>query len=434
MQPQLHHGLLDVPVPPVDLRGATGPGWRAVRRQVAAAAVAGLILRLAFAFLYWTGQPLTRDEQEYLSLARSLAAGHGFVYDDALLATGVQPFGRAPGYPAFLAMVGGGAAVTTSVPGPVRIAQSVVGALGVVLVSALAFDLAGARAAIVAARVAAFYPPLVWIAGYVFSEALFWPIALAAAWLLNRQLGEHGGRGWLAATAGVVAAAALLIRPVVAPFLAFAAIWLVGRRAWREATAFTIAALVVLTPWAVRTSLVHGRFVPVASEGGVTFWTGNNAEARGEGDLAANPSLKSAQQALRAHHPALSEEEMEPVYYREAFRWIRENPGDWMALEMRKLYYTFVPVGPSYMLHSRRYVVASLVSYGLLLPLGLAGAFTVRRALGRTPGLWLLVAASVLMSLAFFPQERFRVPVLDPALIVCAAALAARQPERREAA
>jgi hypothetical protein len=27
----------------------------------------------------------------------------------------------------------------------------------------------------------------------------------------------------------------------------------------------------------------------------------------------------------------------------------------------------------------------------------------------------------VLLSLAFFPQERFRIPVIDPALIVCAA-------------
>jgi radical SAM protein with 4Fe4S-binding SPASM domain len=37
-------------------------------------AVLGLALRLAFSLGYWTGQPLTRDEQEYLSLARSLAA------------------------------------------------------------------------------------------------------------------------------------------------------------------------------------------------------------------------------------------------------------------------------------------------------------------------------------------------------------------------
>jgi hypothetical protein len=33
-----------------------------------------------------------------------------------------------------------------------------------------------------------------------------------------------------------------------------------------------------------------------------------------------------------------------------------------------------------------------------------------------------LAAASVLVCLVFFPQERFRIPVIDPVLIVCAAA------------
>jgi hypothetical protein len=38
----------------------------------------GLLLRLAFAFLYWVDQPLTHDEREYLALARSIARGDGF--------------------------------------------------------------------------------------------------------------------------------------------------------------------------------------------------------------------------------------------------------------------------------------------------------------------------------------------------------------------
>jgi hypothetical protein len=40
----------------------------------------------------------------------------------------------------------------------------------------------------------------------------------------------------------------------------------------------------------------------------------------------------------------------------------------------------------------------------------------------------LLAASSLLVCVVFFPQERFRIPVVDPALIVCAAALARRQP------
>jgi preprotein translocase subunit Sec61beta len=35
-----------------------------------------------------------------------------------------------------------------------------------------------------------------------------------------------------------------------------------------------------------------------------------------------------------------------------------------------------------------------------------------------------MAAATVLAGLVFFPQERFRIPVIDPALIVAAALLA----------
>jgi hypothetical protein len=44
-------------------------------------------------------------------------------------------------------------------------------------------------------------------------------------------------------------------------------------------------------------------------------------------------------------------------------------------------------------------------------------------ARSRTPGLWLLFASAVGVAIVFFPQERFRIPVIDPTLIVCAAAL-----------
>ncbi|HEX7778376.1 MAG TPA: hypothetical protein VF424_04005, partial [Vicinamibacterales bacterium] len=98
-----------------------------------AAAAVGLGLRLAFAFAYWTDQTMTRDEREYLSLARGLAAGRGFAYDEEILSSPQDPFGRAPGYPAFLALVGGGRAVTRTVPSSVKIAQCVVGAAGVIL-------------------------------------------------------------------------------------------------------------------------------------------------------------------------------------------------------------------------------------------------------------------------------------------------------------
>ena len=136
--------------------------------------------------------------------------------------------------------------------------------------------------------------------------------------------------------------------------------------------------------------------------------------------FSANPALKIDRAAVRARHPGLSETEMEPIYYREAIDWICAHPIDWLALEARKLFYLIVPAGPSYRVHSTRYVAASVVSYGLVLAVAIAGAMRLRGRWVAGTGLWLLAASSVIVSLVFFPQERFRIPVIDLTLIVLA--------------
>ena len=393
------------------------------RRWIAAAALVGFALRLAFGLVYWTHQPLTRDEREYLSLARSLAAGRGYVYDSDVLSGPVEPFGRAPGYPVFLALIGGGRDVVSAVPTSVKVAQSVVGAMGVLLVAALAGRLAGPRAAIAGAAIAAVYPPLVWVSAYAYSEAVFWPFGLLIVWSVDQLTPVNARRPAVAFASGALSGAGVLLRAALTTFLPLAVLWVAFRRGLRPALLFVLGVAVVITPWAIRNYGHHGRFVIVASDGGVTFWTGNNPLATGEGDMAANPRLKEANTALRARHPALNEEQMEPVYYREALQWIRANPGAWLVLEAKKLFYLVVPIGPSYTLHSTRYFVASVVSYGALLVAAIAGFVRLGRHRARTPGLWLIFTSAVAVALVFFPQERFRIPVIDPTLIVCAAAL-----------
>jgi hypothetical protein len=367
-------------------------------------------------------RPLTRDELEYFSLARSLSAGRGFVYDEAMQAASFEPFGRAPGYPAFLALAGGGRDVVASVPAAVKIAQAVVGGLGVMLAGLLGAQLAGRRAGAAAAALAASYPPLVWIAAYGFSEALFWPLALAVAWTCDRSLARAGDALFFAGAAGLLTGFGILIRPALLLFLPLALGWLLVRR--RPAAALLLAAgtAVVVGPWTVRNYLHHERLVLVASDGGVTFWTGNHPLAIGEGDMAANPALKVADRALRAKHPGLSEEELEPIYYREALAWIRAHPLDWLSLEAKKIFYLVVPIGPSYTLHSRLYYVASVASYGVVAALAVVGLVRAGPRRHNLAGLWLLAASAVAVCLVFFPQERFRIPILDPALVVAAGA------------
>jgi 4-amino-4-deoxy-L-arabinose transferase-like glycosyltransferase len=411
------------------------------RRLILAAALVGLIARLGFGLLYWVDKPLTHDEREYLALAQSVAAGRGFVYDASHDTGTAQQFGRAPVYPLFLAIVGAGRGEHVAAPARVKVAQSIVGAIGVGLIGLLARRAAGLRAGVAAAAIAAVYPPLVWISAYVFSEALYSTLALLAALLLDTALdrsaggpaedrGARSGRA-MAAAAGLTAGLAILVRPAMLLFLPLAALWLIAHRRPSLAVALVVTSLVVIAPWTVRNTRVYGRFVLIASEGGVTFWTGNHPLARGEGDLAANPDIKIAELAFRAAHPGLTAEQLEPLYYREALHHIARHPLWWLGLLVKKAFYTIVPIGPSYTLHSTRYLVASVISYLLLLPFAAAGARAWRRGGRRPEALFVLAASAVIVGLVFFPQERFRIPVIDPALIVCAAVACAEGVKQR---
>lgn len=409
---------------------------RSSRRLILAAVVVGFIARAGFALIYWTGKPLTHDERQYLSLATNIIAGRGFVEtlpgeppDNA------QQFGRAPLYPLFLAPL----TLTSSalreghlpaeVPVVVKLAQSAIGAIGVWLIAIITIRIAGDRAGLAAAAIAAVYPPLVWICAYALSEALYSTLALACVWMLSRELDDAASRvnarPGRVLIGGAFAGLAILTRPAMIFFLPLEAL-LAWRRGWRLALWLMIGAGVIVLPWTVRNAIVYQRFVLVASEGGVTFWTGNHPEAIGEGDLAANPRLGELNREFRMRHRDLTEEQLESIYYREALGFIASDPLRWVGLEGRKLFYTLVPIGPSYRLHSPRYFWMSVVAYGLVLPFAAAGAIRLWRSSQQPWSLWWLAVSAVLVSLMFFPQERFRIPVIDPTLIVCASTMIGR--------
>jgi hypothetical protein len=231
---------------------------------------------------------------------------------------------------------------------------------------------------------------------------------------------------------GMVAGLAILTRPAMLFFLPFEML-LAWKRQRVLALWLMLGTLVIVLPWTVRNAMAYGRFVLVASEGGVTFWTGNHPEAQGEGDLAANPRLAQLNREFRMRHADLTEEEVESIYYREALGFIASDPIRWVGLVGRKLFYTWVPIGPSYRLHSPRYFWMSVMAYGLIVPFAVVGILRLWRS-GRQPwSLWWLAGSAVFVCLAFFPQERFRIPVIDPTLIVCAAAMASTSTTRSAA-
>ena len=293
------------------------------RRLLLAAALLGFVLRAAFGLIYWQGRPLTHDEREYLALAANVAAGRGFAQDlpnephegDA----DVQRFGRAPMYPLFLApIVAFDAALRDGrmpddVPDAVKVAQSLVGAIGVWLLGAIARrvggDTDGRDRRVHRRRLSTARLDLRLRAQRSVvrdARARVRLVADAGAGSADRRPDgprEPGGGGGWGGWGGSSSAALLIgLRCTHAPrdavLLPFAL--LLG---WRRRAAFAArmlaGTLAVVLPWTARNAAVYGRFVLVASEGGVTFWTGNHREARGEGDLAANPHLKQLNREFR---------------------------------------------------------------------------------------------------------------------------------------
>ena len=407
-------------------------------KWVTGAVLTGVVVRLWFGLGYWHHKPLTHDEQDTWcspSTSRRPAASRASSPAHSR-APRSRRSARAPLYPAVLAALFTVTGQPTdrlpdSVPRAVQIAQACLAALTIWSIAALARRAMDPTSGAVAAWIAALYPPLVWSSAYALSEAVYTPLVLGSA-LLAGSVTDRRHMAPNRATTGRSPSQApwpgsprSCARPRSSTWSSLVG-WLAWRRRWGLALALGLSAAVVVAPWTLRNLIVHGRPIVVAADGGVNFWMGNHPLAIGEGDMAANPAIKAAHVEFRARLAHLSPEQREPYYYRAALTYLADHPADAARLVVKKLFYTFVPIGPSYTLHSPLYYWATVLSYGALFLLTLPGLPAMRRHAHPPRALGLLVLSSVLVCLVFFPQDRYRIPVMDPALCVGASWLLAR--------
>ncbi len=342
-----------------------------------------------------------------------------------------QRFGRAPGYPLFLAALDAGRPRPESTPARVKVAQSIVGALTVWLIGVIAWRAAGARAGIWAAAIAAIYPPLVTLPAYTLSETVFSAVALASAlviqlsadratqgrWRWSRTRGDW----WRADRPGGVdqaghAALPATRRPLVSMAPSPGPCRDPGAGGHRSHNA--VDAPQPARPREVRAHRIRGRRDVLDRQSSVGEGRGRPCSEPGD----ERGRARTAPGTSRDCHP----KRWSPSTIARPSDWIAGHPLAWAELLARKLFYTVVPIGPSYAVHSARYRVASAGPYVLVLPFAIAGVRRLLRSPHRPTSLLLLAASSVLVGLMFFPQERFRMPVIDPVIIIAAAALAGR--------
>lgn len=210
------------------------------------------------------------DSFQYRTIAKNIRTHHAFSLDSS------PPFGptirRAPLYPLFLALVAGS---ENGISGErARICQSVLDALVAAMICLILYGLVKLRWAVAAGLTYALHPAAMLYASSILSESLFTFLATVAVTILVFGV-RRDKLSWVFA-AGLVMGLAALARPVAAPFfiVVAAAIWLSRqsiRRPVAMAVVFSVATIVAMAPWIVRSSVAAGRFVLVIATGPVNF-------------------------------------------------------------------------------------------------------------------------------------------------------------------
>ncbi|HMB67845.1 MAG TPA: tetratricopeptide repeat protein [bacterium] len=385
-------------------------------------------LRLAY-LIQIRGNPFfdspVMDEGYHDLWAREIAGGDW---------AGRLPFFRAPLYP-FLLSLG------YRLPdGPdfllIRGAQLLLGAVTPLLVWHLGRRLFPARPWIAAAAavVAALDGLLFYFEADLLLEALLAPMS-ALLLLLVLRAGETAGPArWLAA--GVVLGLFAITRPNVllfAPVLFGLALGWRGSSfslrdlRWRAALAVTAGACAIVLPVTAANWKGGGDPVLVASQGGLNFFLGNNAEANGWSATA--PSLfrvdwwggyeDAIRLAEEAEGRSLLPSEVSDYWYGRALDWWREHPGRGLALTARKavLLLSGAEFGNNrdIRLFFREFAPIGLPFLGLLTvltPLACIGGVSLARR--GDPGRWMVLSYVAVYSLTivmFFVTARYRVPL-----------------------
>lgn len=373
-----------------------------------------LIIRIWFAIGYWGGKPLTHDATEYLELARNFNQT-GSLELPARQTLMIEGYGRAPGYPIWLAFL---LRISPTLAW-IRIAEALISLLNTYLFFLIAREIFGLRAGIVAFVLSSFYVPFIVLVPVILSENLWLFCMLISYWFLVRK-----GTVLISPAiinhilSFIVLAIATLIRPGTVFLLPFYLVYVLRKRGLKPSILLFFLYFLILLPWNFHLYRKEGHIIFVASEGGITFWTGTHPLYSGDGDLAVNPEVQREYRNLLKQYSGLTSVERAQIYTRLAFENIRLHPGQFLVIEMKKLVFWILPVGASVLKMSMLHIASSFLFY---LPLLFFAVLGLRR-LGPDARFFVagILLSFTLMILVFLTQERFRIASADPILLLVA--------------
>ncbi len=279
------------------------------------------------------------DMFQYDMLARSLIAGQGYRWyaqPDLDLITryisipvppdydprGVLTSFRAPLYPFFLA----GVYLLSGLPGrffAARYIQAILGALLAPGSYLLARRLGRSqRASRIASLVVAVYPTLAMYPLGLASENLFWPLLLYSVLALARAKQRRDF-----ALAGLLLGAATLTRSIVVGFALIAALWVWRSKRLQSAAILLTSFAVVVIPWSVRNTLLHGKLTFVETSLGYNLYLGYHPQGSGTFQYGISLDLLTI----------MDDMERDAIGRQKALEFIQADPARVPYLALRKL-------------------------------------------------------------------------------------------------
>lgn len=382
---------------------------------------AGMVIRLVYFFwsqkLPFFQNPIT-DALYHHRWAMAIA--DGMLWDG-------HAFFRAPFYPYVLAGL-------YSIFGPhIWIGKLFGHLIGVVaggLLISLADRVAGRREAGVAAALWLGAGLVVFYEGELLLDSLFLFLGLAGIYFL--LTGKASGRRL--ALSGLLFGLAAITRPTIlitGPVILFW-LWYRSQRRARAFLSFLLPGALPVIAVMTLNSMALGHLDGIATQGGVNFYIGNNSSADGISAVLPPPwgyAWRYADLERYAErtvgHP-LDATEVSDFFYRRGLEFMREHPGTFLALALKKAVMSVHRLTISNNLNLP-YVENQVpilkwlpVRVGWLVPLALAGLVVARRRDWIYRSLWayLVVYSGVLIM--FFVIERFRLPLV-PIWIILAA-------------
>jgi hypothetical protein len=201
-------------------------------------------------------------------------------------------------------------------------------------------------------------------------------------------------------------------------------LWAVAPRAAWASVLLTLLGLVLLVlPWTARNYWVFGQFIPIATEGGVTFWGGNHPLGHGghvEPSAATWLGLDPPQSLYG--WPGLTEKESEGRFYRAALDWIAREPDQFLRLLPQKLARAWMLVfgNEARPVDLPRWISAAYLLYPLSALVGLLLSLSHWK---RLAPLYCLLIAHTLTTLLFYGSTRQTALAAPAALVLSAFAV-----------